>query len=169
LPGLRKGDSFVNNVLEYNGYSGSIEISIEDNCLYGKILFITDIVTYEADTVDDLKLQFREAVDDYLQTCQEIGKEPQKPFKGSFNIRISPQLHRRAAVSAANEGVSLNELTSKAIEYYLDKPDKAINITHNDHHHHYSSAGHNVSIIEDTFGDAGEEPRWQISQSILSH
>jgi len=159
----------VSNVLEYNGYSGSIEVSIEDKCLHGKILFIADIVTYEADNVIELENQFRAAVDDYLLTCQEIGKEPQKPFKGSFNIRITPLLHRKAALSAANEGISLNELTSKAIEYYLDKPDKTINITHNDHHHHYSGTGQNVGTVEATFGDVGEESKWQISPSILLH
>ena len=64
--------------LEYNGYRGSIEVSPEDNCLFGKILGINDVVTYEAETVIDLRQAFITAVDDYLTTCRDLGKEPQR-------------------------------------------------------------------------------------------
>ncbi len=72
---------------EYNGYVGSIEFSIEDNVLYGKLLGIKDLVSYEADTIANLKKEFELAVDDYLETCVAIAKEPENLFKGSFNVR----------------------------------------------------------------------------------
>jgi predicted HicB family RNase H-like nuclease len=115
------------------GYSGSIEISLEDHCLFGKILFITDLVTYEAETILALEAEFIAAVDDYLVTCKEIGKEPLRPFKGSFNIRISPDLHRKAVLESYKENISLNELTCKAMDAYLNKSAQPIKFEHHDH------------------------------------
>ena len=64
--------------LSYKGYQGSSECSVEDGCLFGRILFVRDVVTYEGNTVAELEAAFREAVDDYLATCAKIGKNPQK-------------------------------------------------------------------------------------------
>lgn len=94
---------------EYKGYSGSAEVSIADNLLHGRLLFITDIVSYVADTPQQLKAAFEEAVDDYLQTCAELGDEPNRPFKGSFNVRLGPDRHKRAALAAISQGKTLNE------------------------------------------------------------
>ncbi len=159
----------MKKVFEHNGYHGSAEISMEDGCLFGEILFINDLVLYQADTVENLEHEFRLAVDDYIKTCKEVGKEPDKPFKGSFNVRVSSDLHRKASVNAVKEDITLNELVGKALEYYLDKPDRANNITHNDHHHHYSSSGLPPGIFDTTFGNIEEGQQWQISPSILSH
>jgi predicted HicB family RNase H-like nuclease len=160
----------VNNVVfEYNGYSGSVEPSIEDCCLFGKILFINDLVTYEAETIADLQAEFIAAVDDYLLTCKEIGKEPQKPFKGSFNIRISPELHRKAALEAYKENISLNELTAKAIDAYVNKIAQPINIEHHEHHdHHHYHAEERINIVKQTIPDSRGEHQWTISPAIMS-
>jgi len=117
----------MSEVFEHKGYSGSIETSKKDRCLFGKILFITDLVTYEAETVDKLEKEFIAAVDDYIATCEEIGKEPQRSFKGSFNIRIGQELHRNAALEAYKKDISLNEFIAESIEAYfstIDKSDK---------------------------------------------
>lgn len=128
----------MSDVFEYKGYSGSIESSVKDRCFYGKVLFITDLVTYEGQTYDELEEAFRIMVDDYIATCAEIGKSPQRPFKGSFNVRVSPELHRQAAIVAHREGISLNELTSRAIDKYINAPEvrplTVVNHTHNHHH-----------------------------------
>lgn len=143
---------------EYNGYVGSIEISTEDNCLHGKLLFIEDLVSYEADTIQDLKAEFIAAVDDYIETCQEIGKEAQRPFKGSFNIRISAELHKRAVIEAYKEDISLNELTSKAIDSYVNRQEQPLNFEHHDHHHyHYEQNGKDVRQYTETFEDFGAD------------
>ncbi len=94
---------------KYNGYLGSCKISIEDNCLHGKLEHISDLVTYEAETIEQLEKEFRLAVDSYLLTCKEVGMEPKKPFEGSFNIKIGQELHEKAANRASEIGKSLND------------------------------------------------------------
>jgi predicted HicB family RNase H-like nuclease len=103
------------NYFKYKGYIGSIMASAEDQCLYGKILFINDLITYEAETVADLKIAFEDAVEDYLETCKKLGKKPQQTCKGTLNVRIGPELHREAALFAEFDGVSLNEYIKKAL------------------------------------------------------
>jgi predicted HicB family RNase H-like nuclease len=93
----------------YKGYQGSVNVSVEDNCLHGKIEFISDLINYEAETVDQLEQEFKLAVDSYLATCKEIGLEPKKPFKGSFNVRIGQELHEKAEKRASEVGKTLND------------------------------------------------------------
>jgi len=101
--------------LEHKGYIGSIEYSIEDNLLYGKVLGIKGLISYEGETGRDLNNDFIEAVESYLALCKEQGKEPEKPFKGSFNVRIPMDLHRKAALLAMEEKVSLNNFVAESI------------------------------------------------------
>ena len=105
----------MNKVLEYKCYFGSIEVSIEDNVLYGKLLHINDLITFEAETVGELENAFKEAVDDYLEYCTQLGKVAEKPFKGSFNVRISPENHKKAVAQATRMGISLNQFVETAI------------------------------------------------------
>ena len=102
--------------LNYKGYSGTIEPQIENNTLFGKIAFIRDLVTYEATTLKELEKEFHFSVDSYLEDCIELGKEPNKPFKGSFNVRIGSDLHREAMMQAQDQGINLNEFVKQAIE-----------------------------------------------------
>ena len=106
----------MNKLMEYKGYNAKIEYSNTDKSFWGELLYINDSVSFEGRSVDELRSAFEEAVDDYVETCRQIGKNPDKPFKGSFNIRISPELHRKAAMKAASEGVSLNQVVEKAIK-----------------------------------------------------
>jgi len=99
----------------YKNYLGSIEVSTDDNCLFGKILFINDLVTYEANTVGELKIEFQKAVDDYLAFCDAESVSPDKPFSGTFNVRVSPGIHRKAALYAAKCGMSLNEFVKDSL------------------------------------------------------
>lgn len=101
--------------LQYNGYIGSVDFSEEDGCLYGKILHINDLVTYEAQTVPELVTAFKESVEDYLATCAEVGKDPDKSFKGTFNVRMTPELHKAAAVAALQTETTLNDFVSQAV------------------------------------------------------
>ena len=109
----------MSSTLTYKGYTGTVDFSTEDNCLYGKIIGINDLVSFEGSTVEEIKADFEAAVDAYLQLCGELGKEPQKEYKGTFNVRVSPELHRRAEVEAAREKRSLNWVIGKAIEKFL--------------------------------------------------
>jgi len=103
------------NMLKYNDFYGSVEYSAADECFFGKIIGTADLVTFEGKSVSNLKKAFIEAVEDYLVLCKEVGKEPQKSYKGSFYIRISPELHKAAAVIAGKKGISLNTFVEKAI------------------------------------------------------
>lgn len=100
-------------LLKHQGYTGSVEVSVEDDCLHGKVLFIADLVTYEAESLSGLKREFREAVDDYIEMCKEIGKDPNKPVSGTFNVRVGTELHKKAALTAVQEGLNLNSLVKK--------------------------------------------------------
>ena len=102
--------------LEHKGYIGTVELSVEDGVLHGKLAFIRDLVTYESETADGLVRAFHEAVDDYLADCESEGREPNKPFKGQFNIRTSPELHRALARLAAKRGIALNQLVADLLE-----------------------------------------------------
>lgn len=105
----------MSELLTYKGYFGTVHYSAEDEVFYGKVHAINDLVNFEGSSVDELKSSFHESVDDYLHTCKELGKKPDKTFKGSFNVRISPELHRQAAIYAHDHSISLNELIKRAI------------------------------------------------------
>lgn len=102
--------------MEYKGYYTAVLYDAEDQVLHGKIEMINDLVTFEAERVDKVESAFHEAVDDYLEMCKALSKEPQKPCKGQFNIRIRPELHRQAAIEALKAGISLNRLIEISIE-----------------------------------------------------
>lgn len=139
--------------LEYKGYFGSAEISLEDNVLYGKLLHIKDVISYEGATPDALEHAFREAVNDYLATCEACGDAPDKPFKGTFNVRVSPELHRELAVRAVKLETSLNELTTRAITAYLSDP-VAVN-------HHVSISFSMPEMALDAQSFASSSIHWQ--------
>lgn len=102
--------------LSYKSYTGSCEVSFEDECLHGKILFIDDLITYEGETPKELESSFREAVDRYLDYCKKAGKSANKPYSGSFNVRVGPERHRQAVVAAHAHDMGLNEFVAKAID-----------------------------------------------------
>jgi predicted HicB family RNase H-like nuclease len=106
----------MSDSMTYKGYIGTVRYSEEDEVFHGKIEAINDLIMFEGTSVKELKKVFHEAVDDYLETCREMGRAPQKPFKGSFNVRISSDLHRKAVERATRMGVSLNQLVQKALE-----------------------------------------------------
>jgi len=106
----------MNNIIKYKGFIGSVQFSAEDTCFFGKIEGIDDLVTFEGSEVGELKDAFREAVEDYLKLCQTTGKPVYKSYKGSFNVRITPELHKKVVQKSLMLGVSLNHLVQKAIE-----------------------------------------------------
>lgn len=101
--------------LEYKGYSGSIEYSEEDGLLFGQVLGIRGLISYEGETGKELEKDFKEAIDIYLADCKAAGRKPEKPFKGSFNVRIPSKLHQKAALLAIETKVSLNNFVAESI------------------------------------------------------
>ncbi|RYC51047.1 type II toxin-antitoxin system HicB family antitoxin [Flagellimonas olearia] len=113
--------------LEHKGYFGSVEYSSGDGVLHGKIIGISDLVTYEGGSVKELKEAFEGSVDDYLETCRELGKEPDKFFKGVFNVRTSTEIHRELSIMAEKKKMKLNELVNKAFDFLVKNEDKVLN------------------------------------------
>ncbi len=111
----------MENMLQYRGYHGSIEASPEDNCLFGKLQFIRALVSYEGQTLAELTQAFHAAVDDYIAECRAAGHAPEVPCKGSFNVRIGHDMHLAASVAANRQGISLNDLTKRALSEYLSQ------------------------------------------------
>jgi predicted HicB family RNase H-like nuclease len=109
----------MSQTLQHKGYDGSVEYSAEDRVLHGKLLGIHDAIVYEGSDVDSLEFNFRAAVDEYLAFCAEEGKTPDQPFKGSFNVRVGPDLHKQAALFAEEHKQKLNAVVSKALEVFL--------------------------------------------------
>lgn len=107
--------------LKYKEFIGSVHFSSDDEVFFGKIEGINDLVTFEGGSVNELKKAFQEAVEDYVDICQELGKEIFKSFKGSFNVRINPSLHSKAFEYAILNGKSLNQFVKEAIEEKLSK------------------------------------------------
>ena len=94
---------------DYKNYMGSIEPDIEEGFLFGRLMFIRDVVSYRGDSLAELKVAFEAAVDDYLETCIQLNETPEIPCKGSFNVRVGPELHQKIALAAAKESISMNE------------------------------------------------------------
>lgn len=107
------------DILKYKDYEGTAEINMDRFICRGKLLFISDLIIYEAANPTDLQKEFEEAVEEYIETCKVIGKEPQKPLKGQFNVRIKPELHKAAILRAARDGFSLNNVVERAMDSYL--------------------------------------------------
>jgi len=106
----------MKNVLTYKEFMGSVHFSAADKVFHGKIEGIIDLVTFEGQSVAELTKAFHEAVNDYLTLCKETGKEPERSYKGSFNVRVPTELHRKAVEKAKKKGLSLNQFVQKAIE-----------------------------------------------------
>ncbi len=110
----------MNNILEYKGYIGSVDFSSDDKVFFGKIVGIKDLVTFEGESVPGLESAFHEVVEDYLQTCKTLGKDPEKTYKGTFNVRVSSDLHKKAAVLASRRNMSLNQIVKFALRWIIN-------------------------------------------------
>jgi predicted HicB family RNase H-like nuclease len=108
------------NTLQYKGYDGSVLYSGEDKILHGRILGLRDMVTFEGENVRELEENFKQAVDEYLDFCAAEGKKPDVPFKGSLNVRLGRDLHKRVALLAEERAQKVNKIINEAIENYLE-------------------------------------------------
>jgi predicted HicB family RNase H-like nuclease len=118
------------DILKYKGYEGSADIDMARHVCRGKILFISDVVTYEAESPAALQMEFEAAVDDYLATCKQLDRAARKPLKGQFNVRVPPELHKAAVLRAMADSVSLNEVVVNAIGAYLSVASDASQMAH---------------------------------------
>ena len=111
--------------LKYKGYTGSVEYSAEDKCLYGKVLGLDkDYITYEGESIPELQEDFEGAVDAYLQSCAERGVAPGKPYSGKFVIRMASDLHWKVAMAAAESGITINDFINRVVSRELEMAER---------------------------------------------
>jgi len=111
----------MKDMMTYQNFVGSVHYSDEDRIFYGKVEHIRSLISYEGTDVDSLRQVFEESVDEYLEQCAQEGREPERAFKGTFNVRTGSDLHRRAVVYAKERGINLNNLVKEALEKYLSE------------------------------------------------
>ena len=102
-------------MMEYKGYLGTVEYDSHAKVFHGDIINTRDVITFQGTTVKEIEQAFKESIDDYISWCKEEGVDPEKPYSGKFNVRLSPELHRQAAIMAKKKNVSLNSFVEKAI------------------------------------------------------
>ena len=102
--------------MTYRGYSARVEYDAQDKLFVGHLAGIRDIIGFHGKSVAQLEKAFREAVDDYLATCEKLDQKPDKPYSGRLLVRVAPELHARASSAARRKGVSLNQWVARALE-----------------------------------------------------
>jgi predicted HicB family RNase H-like nuclease len=103
-------------MLNYKGYSGQINYDDEARIFHGEVLDTRDIITFQGKSVDEIEIAFRESIDDYLEFCNELGEQPDKPFSGKFILRMSPKLHHKIYLKASRSGKSLNKWVVETLD-----------------------------------------------------
>lgn len=110
----------MNNIMKYRGYWAEIKYSDEDECFCGYIEGLkNDLISFEGESVKELKKDFKDAIDEYLNTCKKINKDPEKQCKGSLNVRLGTKLHNEAKMKSIEQNISINELIKNAVALYL--------------------------------------------------
>jgi predicted HicB family RNase H-like nuclease len=115
----------MKDVMTYKGFIGSVHYAAEDRVFYGKVEGISHLISFEGRAVDELEKGFHYMVDEHIKDCKEKDIPLQKSYKGNLNIRLSPELHKKAALNAALKGISLNQYINDAIrkELHASEPD----------------------------------------------
>jgi predicted HicB family RNase H-like nuclease len=101
--------------MEYKGYLGTVEYDAEAKLFHGDIINTRDVITFQGTTAAEIEKAFKDSVEDYLAWCKEEGVEPEKPYSGKFNLRLSPELHKEVAIKARKLKISINSFVEKAI------------------------------------------------------
>ena len=118
------GEIEMKNLMEYKNFYASINYEEETSTFWGRIEFIEDIITFESDSLEGLKKEFKKVVEEHLEECKILNKDPYKPYKGSLNVRIEPLLHQKATLFSKQFNMSLNQFVEKAIREQIEKCEK---------------------------------------------
>lgn len=110
----------MDKMMEYKGYHATVDFDAVEEVFIGEVFGINDTLIFHGKSVNELKKMFIQCIDDYLELCKKSGKEPEREFKGSFNVRVSPELHRNLALNAANEKKTLNQYVAESLEFALN-------------------------------------------------
>jgi len=108
-------------MISYKGYLGKMEVDSEAKRIHGRVAGLRDVITFEGSTVEEAERAFRESIDDYLEFCRKRGERPERPYSGNFQLRLGPDRHRRLALLAEEQSISLNELMRRLADQALQK------------------------------------------------
>jgi len=108
-------------MMTYKGYSANIEVDLEAEILFGRVLDINDVVTFKAKTIEEARQEFQNSIDDYLEFCKELGQEPDKPFSGKLPFRTTPENHRKIFIAAKKAGKSINNWMDEVLSRAADR------------------------------------------------
>lgn len=114
------------NTLKYKDYIATVHYSSDDEIFFGKVIGINDLITFEGSSVEDLKNNFKDAINDYLEICKELNKSPNKTYKGVFNVRVPSSLHQEVALSASQYQMTLNDFVKTALTYAVNHKSEVI-------------------------------------------
>lgn len=109
----------MTGMMEYKGYHAKVEYSPEDETFVGKVFGIADTLVFDGQSIEELQTMFHASIDDYLELCREIGKQPDREYRGTFNVRVPVELHREAALAAEYRKISLNQFVTEALRHYV--------------------------------------------------
>ena len=146
----------MGNLMEYKGYHARVEYDADDKIFVGNVFGISDSLNFHGTNVNELEDMFHQSIENYLDLCEKIEKKPDKEFKGSFNVRISQELHKKVALEAEKENMTLNQYVKFSLEKSFEKPtikEKVIYIPYNindfswenDNFYHYKLPAKHVS------------------------
>jgi len=102
--------------MEYKGYVGIVEYDSEAKLFHGDIINTRDVITFQGTTVEEIETAFKESIEDYIDWCKSENVEPEKPYSGKFNLRLSPELHKEVAITAKKLKISINNFVEKALK-----------------------------------------------------
>lgn len=105
----------------YKGYTGQVEVDAEADILFGTVIDINDVVTFQGKTVEETRQEFQNSVDFYLEFCEKLGEEPERPFSGKLPYRTSPETHRKIFIAAKKAGKSINAWMDEVLSEMADK------------------------------------------------
>ena len=113
-------------MIEYKGYTGIFEFDSSIDAFHGRVVGLQDVVTFEGTSIEELRREMKESIEDYLALCDDAGKDPERPYRGEFLVRTTPEVHRAVATAAEAEGMSLNAWVETAIAGVVeDRGDRA--------------------------------------------
>ena len=108
-------------MIEYKGFIGTVEFDAEAHIFHGEVINTRDVITFQGKSVKEIEKAFKESIQDYIDWCKDEGVEPEKPYSGKFNLRLPPDVHREAAITAKKLHLSLNSFVEKAVVHELKR------------------------------------------------
>lgn len=110
----------MSNIMKYKGYWAEVKYSDEDECFWGEVKGLKNTsISFEGNTVKELKKDFKDAIEFYIENCKENNEVPEKQCKGSLNVRLGVELHNKAKIKSIEKNISINELIKDAVSLYL--------------------------------------------------